>query len=120
MEKINIIEYDDTGRILQTGIASRENVEVEFALGKLLLQGEADPLSQYVRGDGVIETRPPNPAWLDGMILRDLPAPCVLMLDGTLYDCDDAECELSFALPGRHHIQVEAWPMQSATFEVVT
>ncbi|MEN7429149.1 hypothetical protein VA599_00240 [Chromobacterium sp. TRC.1.1.SA] len=120
MEKISIIEYDDAGRILQTGLASLENVEVEFALGKLLLQGEADPLTQYVRSDGVIEARPHNPARLDGMVLRDLPAPCVLMLDGTSYDCDDTECELSFSLPGLHHIQVEAWPMQSAVFEVAT
>ncbi|WP_406850151.1 hypothetical protein [Chromobacterium phragmitis] len=120
MEKISIIEYDDTGRILQTGVASLENVEVEYASGKLLLQGEADPLTQYIRSDGVVEARPPNPARLDGMMLRDLPAPCVLVVDGTPYDCDDVECELSFALPGLHHIQVEAWPAQSATFEVAT
>lgn len=121
MEKISIIEYDEeTGRILQTGLASLENVEVEFAMGKPLLQGEADPLTQYVRSDGVIESRPPNPARLDGMVLRDLPVPCVLVLDGTPYDCDDAECELSFSLPGRHYIQVESWPAQSAAFEVAT
>ena len=120
MEKISIIEYDDTGRILQTGVASLENVEVEFALGKLLLQGEADPLTQYIRSDGVIEARPPNPARLEGLVLRDLPVPCVLVLDGAAYDCDDTECELSFSLPGLHHVQVEAWPMQSAAFEVKT
>ncbi|AOZ48850.1 hypothetical protein [Chromobacterium vaccinii] len=121
MEKISIIEYEEeTGRILQTGVASLENVEVEFASGKLLLQGEADPLTQYIRSDGVIEVRPLNPARLDGMVLRDLPAPCLLVLDGTSYGCDDGECELSFSLPGRHHIQIEAWPMQSAVFEVTT
>ncbi|MGD1827328.1 Phage protein [Chromobacterium violaceum] len=119
VDKINIIEYDDAGRILQTGVASRENVEVEFALGKPLLQGEADPLTQYIAG-GEVAPRPVNPARLDGMVLRDLPAPCRLILDGVEYDCDDAECELSFALPGLHHIQVEAWPAQSATFEVAT
>ncbi|MEO4030686.1 hypothetical protein ABH313_21875 [Chromobacterium vaccinii] len=120
MEKISIIEYEDgTGRILQTGVASRENVEVEFAMGKPLLQGEADPLTQYIV-DGDVAPRPSNPARLDGMVLRDLPAPCVLMLDGALYDCDDTECELSFSLPGLHHVQVDAWPMQSALFEVAT
>ncbi|OVE49464.1 hypothetical protein [Chromobacterium violaceum] len=119
MDKINIIEYDDAGRILQTGVASRENVEVEFALGKPLLQGEADPLTQYIAG-GEVAPRPVNPAWLDGMVLRNLPVPCVLIVDGTSYDCDDTECELSFALPGLHHIQVEAWPARSATFEVAT
>ncbi|AVG17017.1 hypothetical protein CFN79_14795 [Chromobacterium vaccinii] len=61
-----------------------------------------------------------NQARLDGMVLRDLPAPCVLVLDGTPYDCDDTECELSFSLPGLHHVQVEAWPVQSAAFEVAT
>lgn len=119
MEKINIIEYDETGRILQTGLASLENVELEVSLGKRIVQGEADPLTQYIRSDA-IESRPPNPARLEGMVLRDLPAPCVLVLDGTAYDCDDAECELSFSLPGLHHVQVEAWPMQSAVFEVAT
>ncbi|MCD0492348.1 hypothetical protein LQD23_08560 [Chromobacterium violaceum] len=120
MEKISIIEYDETGRILQTGLASLENVEVEFAMGKLLLQGDADPLMQYIRSDGAIEARPLNPARLDGMVLRDLPVPCRLILDGVEYNCDDAECELSFALPGLHHVQVEAWPMQSVVFEVAT
>ncbi|MGY8624353.1 hypothetical protein [Chromobacterium violaceum] len=120
MEKISIIEYEEeTGRILQTGLASLENVEVEFALGKLLLQGEADPLTQYIAG-GAVAPRPENPARLDGMVLRDLPAPCRLIVDGVEYDCPDAECELSFALPGLHHVQVEAWPAQSATFEVAT
>lgn len=120
MEKISIIEYDEDGRILQTGLASLENIELEISLGKLILQGEADPLTQYIRSDGAIESRPPNPASLAGMVLHDLPAPCVLVLDGTAYDCDDAECELSFSLRGTHHVQVEAWPMQSATFEVTT
>lgn len=120
MEKINIIEYDETGRILQTGLASLENVELEISLGKRILQGNADPLTQYIRSDGEIESRPQNPSRLDSMVLRDLPAPCVLVLDGTAYDCDEAECELSFSLPGLHHVQVEAWPMQSAVFEVAT
>lgn len=120
MEKISIIEFDETGRILQTGLASLENVELEISLGKHILQGEADPLTQYIRSDGAIESRPPNPARLDGMVLRYLPAPCVLVLDGAAYDCDDVECELSFSLPGLHHVQVEAWPMQSAVFEVAT
>ncbi|VEB43007.1 Uncharacterised protein [Chromobacterium violaceum] len=120
MEKISIIEYDEeTGCILQIGVAPRENVEVEFAMGKPLLQGEADPLTQYIAG-GEIAPRPANPTRLDGMVLRDLPAPCRLILDGVEYNCDDAECELSFALPGLHHIQVDAWPAQSAVFEVVT
>lgn len=120
MEKINIIEYDETGRILQTGLASLENVELEISLGKRIVQGEADPLTQYIRSGGEIDARPPNPARLEGLVLRDLPVPCVLVLDGSAYDCDEAECELSFSLPGLHHVQVDAWPMQSSTFEVAT
>ncbi|KMN48789.1 hypothetical protein VL04_17675 [Chromobacterium violaceum] len=119
MEKINIIEYDETGRILQTGLAPLENVEVEFALGKLLLQGEADPLTQYV-ADGAIAPRPPNSTVLDGMVLRNLPAPCRLIVDGVEYDCPDAECALSFSLPGLHHVVVDAFPAQQAVFEVTT
>lgn len=120
MEKISIIEYDETGRILQTGLAPRENVEIDFAQGKLLLQGEADPVTQYIRGDGMIESRPVNTVRLDGMVLRDLPVPCRLIVDGVEYACSDTECQLSFSLPGLHHIVVDGFPAQLAVFEVST
>ncbi|POB00170.1 hypothetical protein C2134_02965 [Chromobacterium sinusclupearum] len=117
MSRISIIEYDEAGCIVQVGIAPLENVELEFAMGKALLQGEADPAQHYVR-DGEILLRPDNPARLDGLTLHSLPVPCRIIIDGQSYDCADAECELSFAHPGRHSITVEAWPARAASWEV--
>ncbi|MGC0155880.1 hypothetical protein ACPRNU_25800, partial [Chromobacterium vaccinii] len=79
----------------------------------------ADPVTQYVR-DGAIAPRPPATAQLDGLVLRQLPAPCWLYIDGAEYRCADAVCELSFAHPGRHVVVVEAFPAQTAVFEVTT
>ncbi|KUM02788.1 hypothetical protein KIF53_15295 [Chromobacterium subtsugae] len=116
---IDIIEYDDAGRILQVGTSRPENIQLDVAAGKRILVGAADPLTQYVR-DGAVAPRPLAGAVLDGMTLRQLPAPCQLILDGTPYPCPDEVCELSFAHPGRHQIVVDAFPMQTAVFEVTT
>ncbi|OHX10511.1 hypothetical protein BI347_22305 [Chromobacterium sphagni] len=116
---IDIIEYDDAGRIVQTGTSRPENIQLDEAAGKRILIGVADPVTQYVRA-GAIVPRPPASAVLDGMTLRQLPAPCRLILDGTPYPCPEESCELSFAHPGRHQIVVEAWPQQTAIFEVTT
>ncbi|PRP71512.1 hypothetical protein BUE93_05805 [Chromobacterium amazonense] len=118
--RLNIIEYDpQSGRIVQTGRSRPENLALEIEAGKAMLEGEADPATQYVVNQ-TLTPRPPNPARLDGLCLRALPAPCQIVIDDTVYDCPDTECELSFAHPGLHRVGVEAFPLQSAYFEIST
>ncbi|MBM2883900.1 hypothetical protein JFK97_05810 [Chromobacterium phragmitis] len=117
---MEIVQFDpETGRIIQTGTSRPENIEIDRAHGQSIIEGIADALTEYVR-NGAIAPRPASPARLDGMTLRDLPVPCRIIIDGQSYDCADAECALSFAHPGLHVVSVEAWPAQSATFEVAT
>ncbi|WP_225547308.1 hypothetical protein [Chromobacterium violaceum] len=118
--RIDIIEYDpETGRIQQTGNSPPENVAQAMRAGKSLIEGVADPLTQYVL-NGRLAARPRNPARLEGLTLRDLPVPCEVVIDGRVYPCPDAECELSFGRAGQHEIWVQAWPVQEAYFEVTT
>jgi len=68
--------------------------------------------------DGAIVERPASPAVLDGLLLRQLPVPSTITIDGVAYPCTDDYCELSFALPGVYQISVSAWPYHDAYFEV--
>ncbi|MBM2884912.1 hypothetical protein JFK97_10985 [Chromobacterium phragmitis] len=115
---MDVVQFDPaTGRIIQTGSSRLENVEIDRACGQSIIAGMANALTEYVR-DGAIVSRPSNPARLDGMTLRSLPVPCQIIIDGRVYECSDSECALSFSHPGHHVVTVEAWPMQSATWEI--
>lgn len=117
---MDVVQYDPaSGRIIQVGTSRAENVAIDVQRGQSIVVGRADALTEYVHA-GQIVPRPVNHAWLDGTTLRDLPAPCQIIIDGQGYDCADVECALSFAHPGAHVVVVEAFPVQTAMFEVTT
>ncbi len=81
---------------------------------------DAGPYAGYVGGrhDGrttyVLGEKPtPRPAQrtsLDGLTLRDLPAPCAIIINGQEYQCVDTVAELDLAGAAMYHIRVRAWP----------
>lgn len=115
---MDVIEYDPaTGRVLQFGTSRPENVALDIAAGKSLIQGIADPHTQYI-WQGRVVPRPVNPARLVGFDLRGLPAPCRIVINGESYTCLEKECALSFGAPGEYCVEVQAWPLQAAVFMV--
>ncbi|WP_141111122.1 hypothetical protein [Chromobacterium haemolyticum] len=115
---MDVIEYDPAnGRVLQFGTSRPENIAIDIAAGKCIIQGVADPHTQYV-WQGQVVSRPGNPARLVGFELRGLPAPCRIVINGESYTCLEKECALSFGAPGEYCVEVQAWPLQAAVFMV--
>lgn len=71
----------------------------------------------YYVVDGVATFRPACPAVLDGLILSDLPVPCVLDINGKQYNVDQPEVELDLAI-GLFIIKVIAFPYLDGVFDV--
>ncbi|MBB2918111.1 hypothetical protein [Cupriavidus alkaliphilus] len=85
--------------------------------GKRFWPGWPDGATHYVK-EGALVERPVNTARLDGMTLRDLPVPCVIVIDGARYDCDEPLAELDLSGPGMYAVTVEAFPALDASFVV--
>lgn len=109
---------DATGKIVSWGVIPQSMLELQPApAGGSVVPGTGMPDTFYVE-EGEVLARPANPTVLDGMTLRSLPSPCTITLKGQTHECTDDHCELSFSQPGTYPVQVSAWPMLDATFEV--
>lgn len=80
------------------------------------IDGAWDGKTHYVL-NGVATLRPDCPAVIDGLILSDLPVPCVLDINGTKYDVDQSEVELDLGT-GSFVIKVIAFPYLDGVFNV--
>lgn len=109
--------YDEEGRI--TGEMTGDVAAVELTK-ELTTQAWVDGLwfgkPVYVLAGEVLD-RPACPAVLTGMVLTDLPVPCVLDINGTKYDADEASVELDLGV-GQFTIKVIAWPYMDGEFNV--
>ena len=108
------VKHDDDGRILFAGDVPESQLEYQ---GDDIVLGEADPKTQYVSNKRIV-ARPTNPALLVGRVLRNLPKPCQITINGKVYPCNDGIAELAFTYPGTYAITVEAWPYRDAEYEV--
>lgn len=107
-------KYDETGRILFLGEVPESMIAMQ---GDNIYAGVANQATQYIK-DGALLDRPANPAMLRGAGLVNLPAPCIITINGTEYPCGDTSAELDFTYPGIYRIKVSAWPYLDAAFEV--
>jgi len=101
--------------------ATLQGDEAVIALNKELdespyVDGLWDGATHYVL-DGEVLDRPVCPAVLTGLVLTDLPTPCVIDINGTKYDSDDATVELDLGASS-HKITVIAFPYLDGVFNV--
>ena len=112
---ITAVLYEDDGRIVST-----QQAPAGILVGQLLEVKEFRTdydLTHYVR-NGRLRLRPGNTAALAEGRLSNLPAPCVIVINGKRYDCVDRTAELDFTYPGVYSITVEAFPHLNAEFTV--
>jgi hypothetical protein len=85
----------------------------------LWIVGAWNGATHYVK-NGEAEPRPANPAVLDNLTLRNLPVPCKIVINSSVYECDDTEVELDLPMAGNYFIQVKAFPYLDAEFQIET
>ncbi len=108
--------YDTNGRVLVTGSVPEAMIELQ---GGLIVHGKIDGRTHYVF-EGTATPRPQNPATLSGADLSGLPAPCQIIINGVVYECEEATATLDFTYPGNYDVRVSAFPYLDAVFEVTT
>lgn len=108
--------YDERGAIISQGWTQLSVVQKMMEAGNCLpLTSSA--LTQYVL-NGEITDKTPCPAYLDGLVLRNLPVPSRLFIDRDVYEVIEPVVELSFNLPGTYKLLIESVPHLPVTLEV--
>lgn len=114
---MGISYYDEDGRI--TGEVTGDPASIDLTkelTTQPWVDGEWYQKPVYVLNGEVLD-RPVCPAVLTGIVLTELPVPCVIDINGTKYDSDDATVELDLGV-GAHKITVIAWPYLDGVFNV--
>ena len=106
----NYVEYDEQGRI----IAHWKVPDDIYDLNKhdrQLIKGVGQTDTHYVdTSDMSIKERPTQLTALYLNKLFRLPSPCVISINGSLYNCTDGTAELHFNQPVLYTISVKAFP----------
>lgn len=116
---MNIIEFDESGRILSvvTYFEARSILEQLYP-GRLILS-EDRVVSQscdYVKANELL-SRPLSPVAMRGVVLEGVPAGARVWVDEQSYLADGTEIELQIEHKGQYRIRVESWPFMD--FECV-
>lgn len=101
------VEYDENGRI--TCVCNLSADAYEANRHKQMIEGRGIPSVNYVK-DGKLAVRPFMQAERELNVLKNLPVPCQIVINGAVYDCDEPTVELEFDQPGVYNITVRAWP----------
>ncbi|KVH05367.1 hypothetical protein WS84_27935 [Burkholderia anthina] len=110
--------YDSDGRITTRARMPDAMIDIQVVPeGGTLLRAQCDIALDWVEA-GEVKRRPANPATIDGMSLKNLPARCTIVVNGEAHECADNSATLSFSQPGTYPVIVKAWPMLDAIFEV--
>lgn len=108
----------NTGKISGVMDSSLDVIELTAnTINQSFIEGSSNHKLDYVI-DGCITPRPESPSYLDGMSIKNLPNPCVILIEGESYDCNETEVELSFSQPGIYKVLVLAWPFLDKEFIV--
>lgn len=116
---MNIIEFDESGRILSvvTYFEARSILE-ELYPGRLILSEDrvVSQASDYVNADELLP-RPLSPVEMSGAVLKGVPAGARVWVEEHSYLADGTDIELQIEYKGHYRIRVECWPF--VDFETV-
>lgn len=116
--KGSYVRWAPGGRIVQTGSTSPVTLDAQIAAGEPVLRGTADPATQWVNGGRIADKTDACPAVLDGLTLKNLPKPSMLVIEGELYEVADGVAELAFDYPGTYEVRVISGPFLDRVFKV--
>lgn len=112
------IQFDEvTGQIVSYGSTNKSSFDNDPNPVMYVDSLDLDFENLYVL-NGVLTERPMNTAKLINQTLVDLPTPCEIKINGTIYQCTDTNAMLNFNLPNTYKIQVSSFPCLDANFEI--
>lgn len=116
VNQIQFTRFDPaTGQILYNGEVPESFIALQ---GPHLIFGNYDSEGYYVVA-GQVMPRPENTAFLDGTVIKNLPVPSTLKINGKSYPCADTRVDLEFTYPGVYVIEIDSFPHKPTRFTVV-
>lgn len=114
---LSISFYNEIGEITGSLTGDESGIELNKQMSEVpWVEGDWFGKPVYVL-NGVVTDRPVCPAVLNGLVLSDLPVPCVLDINGTKYNVDQSEVTLDLGT-GSFTITVIAFPYLDGVFHV--
>jgi hypothetical protein len=111
---------DENGRILRTGVAPGQMVEIQAQSGEHVFAGVADQIRQYIDiAEAAVLDRPTLTPIVDGLTISNLPNGCIASTEGQEFLVISGQINLEYELPGTYAVTLRAWPWLDATVEVV-
>lgn len=112
--------YDANGRIDYSVQGDSHVIDQTIqSVNRPYVEGNWSDKTHYVFNKE-IKNRPNNPTVLDGLVLRNVPAPCKIIVNQTLYTNNDSVVELDLPLSDIYKITVVSFPYLNAEFEIET
>jgi len=116
---MSITFYKPDGSINHVLSGDQSVIDLNKSLGGDWVNGEWDGQTHYIL-DGEPTLRPDNPATLDGLVINNLPVPCKIVINSTVYDYEEITVEFDFDYVGVYKVVIEAFPYLDAEFEIET
>lgn len=110
------LKADGAGRIVEYGELSPHSYL--HLLGYLYNPIGARPSTHYVDG-GIVRDRPAMQLGRVGNRLINLPDPCQIEINGTVYQVEGGEVDLDFPQSGTYRLLIQAWPYKDSELEVI-
>ncbi len=115
---VAFVRYDETGAVTEWGRMALGVIERQRQAGARIIAGGGGPDFHVDLDTLEVLAKRDNPAWLDGMTLRDVPVPATIVIGRTAYEVIDPVVELEFPLPGTYAIEVRSVRYLAKTFEI--
>lgn len=112
-----------TGKVLSAGGCDGVTFDTAYATRTdcLPVPVGAQTLDSYV-DLSLLMVRPklPSQVTVDGLMLRNVPVPSVILIEGVPYENDEPEVELEFDMPGQYQIVVKSVRELDGVFQVTS
>lgn len=115
---LSITFYNEIGKITGCLSGPPRVIEANKELSsESWVEGKYSDEKYYVI-DRVVKPREEMAAVLNGRILTQLPIPCEVFINQSIYKVEDGEVELVFDQPGLYKLKISAWPFLDKEFEI--
>lgn len=109
--------YDTQGKIVYSYSETGMELDVSAYTQYSYIEEVGDPRKQYVF-EGQLMERLPNPAVVEGNLLKNVPVAGDLVIDGAIYPIAAGDTELDFS-PGINRFVLKCFPYLDKQYEVV-
>lgn len=109
--------FDNEGRIVSSISGDLSIMDLSQWNELNCIEEGSDPDTQWV-SDNIVKNKLENPAYLEGLFIKNIPINGILLIDTNQYEITESEVELDLSV-GNYNIKLDCFPYLPKTFEVI-